>query len=82
MLGRAHISLIMLQTLVVEATLNDRLTYISDDPRNPEPLTPSDLLYSRRITALPYRTVSQEGMQDLVHGNLESRIKCARVQRN
>ena len=43
-LGRAHISLQMLQTIVVEveALLNNRpLTYISHDPNNPEPLTPS-----------------------------------------
>jgi len=66
-LGKAHTSLLMLQTLVVEveATLNDRpLTYISDDPRDPEPLTPSYLLYGRRITVLPYRTVTEEDTQD------------------
>ena len=42
-LGRAQISLPMLQTLIVEveATLNDRpLTYLSEDPRDPEPSTP------------------------------------------
>ena len=58
-LGRAHISLQMLQTIVVEveALLNDRpLTYISQDPNDPEPLTPSHLLAGRRITSLPYET--------------------------
>ena len=76
-LGRAHISLTMLQTLVVEveATLNDRpLTYISDDPRDPQPLTPSDLLYGRRITTLPYRTVTEEDIHDPDYGNPQSRI--------
>ena len=46
-----------LQTLVVEieAVLNDRpLTYLSADIDDPEPLTPSHLLYGRRITALPH----------------------------
>ena len=43
----AHISLQMLQTIIVEveALLNDRpLTYISLDPKDPEPLMPSHLL--------------------------------------
>ena len=77
-LGRAHISLPMLQTLVVEveATLNDRpLTYLSDDLRDPQPLTPSSLLYGRRITALPYRTVTEEDIQDPDYGNSESQMR-------
>ena len=51
-LGRAHISLQVLQTIVVEviALLNDRpLTYVSHD------LTPSHLLSGQRITSLPYK---------------------------
>ena len=77
-LGRAHISLPMLQTLVVEveATLNDRpLTYLSEDLRDPQPLTPSSLLYGRRITALPYRTVTEEDIQDPDYGNSESQMR-------
>ena len=58
-LGRAHISLQVLQTIVVEveALLNDRpLTYISHDLDDPEPLTPSHLLSGRRVTNLPYES--------------------------
>ena len=54
-LGRAHITLPTLQTIVteVEAVLNDRpMTYISDDITDPEPLTPAHLLHGRRITKL------------------------------
>jgi len=47
----------ILQTILVEveALWNDRaLTYVSDDPKDHEPLTPSHLLSGRRITSLPY----------------------------
>ena len=66
-LGRAHISLQMLQTIVVEveALLNDRpLMYISQDPNDPEPLTPSHLLAGRRITSLPYETQTIDEIND------------------
>lgn len=56
-LGRASVTPVELQTLVVEieATLNDRpITYVSSDIGDKEPLTPSHLLYGRRITSLPF----------------------------
>ena len=76
-LGRACISLPMLQTLVVEveASLNDRpLTYLSEDPRYPEPLTPSYLLYGRRITMLPHMLVIED-LQDPDYGSTSSQMR-------
>ena len=66
-LGRAHVNLEVLQTIVIEVELilNDRpLTYFSDDIRDPEPLTPSHLLHGRRLTSLPHESVSVEDIQD------------------
>ncbi|KAL5018103.1 hypothetical protein ScPMuIL_003825 [Solemya velum] len=51
-LGRSHVDYDTLSTIIteIEAILNDRpLTYISTDSRDVEPLTPSDLLYGRRL---------------------------------
>ena len=61
-LGKAFVTLPMLQTLIVEieAVLNDRpLTYASSDLNDPEPLTPSHLICGRRITSLPHRIVDE-----------------------
>lgn len=78
---QAHISLLMLQTLVVkiEATLNDRpLTHVSSDITDTEPIKPAHLLYSRRITSLPYRRVEEVEVVDPTFGeetNIEKRTK-------
>ena len=56
-LGRAFVTLPVLQTIVVEieAVLNDHpLMYVSTDVRDVEPLTPAHLLCGRRITSLPH----------------------------
>ena len=56
-LGRAFITLPVLQTIVVEieAVLNDRpLTYVSSEVSDVEPLTPAHLICGRRITSLPH----------------------------
>ena len=61
-LGKAFVTLPMLQTLIVEieAVLNDRpLTYVSSDLSDPGPLTPSHLICGRRITSLPYTMVDE-----------------------
>ena len=65
-LGRANIELDKLSTIVteIECTLNDRpLTYISTDLKDPEPLTPSHLLYGRRLNSLPYPILQTNGEQ-------------------
>ncbi len=66
-LGRAKIDVTTLQTLVteVEAVLNDRpLTYVTSDLQDVEPLTPSHLVYGRRITSLPYPMTDNEEIND------------------
>ncbi|XP_076089954.1 uncharacterized protein LOC143061985 [Mytilus galloprovincialis] len=56
-LGRSYVTMDTLQTILteIEAIINDRpLTYVSPDIEDEEPLTPSHLLYGRRITLTPY----------------------------
>ena len=56
-LGKTNITLEELQTVTaeIEAILNDRpITYVSSELDDEEPLTPSHLLYDRRITNLPH----------------------------
>ena len=66
-LGRAHVSLIVLETLVVEieAVLNDRpLTYTPSELEEMDPLTPAHLLYGRRITSLPHESVDEDELDN------------------
>lgn len=61
-LGRASVQLSELQTIVVEieAILNDRpLRFVSSNIEDEQPLTPSHLLYGRRITALPHPLIEE-----------------------
>ena len=62
----------------IEAVLNDRpLTYLSDDPCDPVPLTPSHLLYGRRITRVPHELVSD--VHDGDYGDTSDVSKRARI---
>ena len=79
---RFWVGLVMLQTIVVEieAILNDRpLTYVSSDISDPHPLTPSDLLYGRRIVSLPHELVMDE-LEDPVYGNVSEIKQRAKTQ--
>lgn len=45
--------------------LNNRpLTYVSSDLSDPEPLTPSDILYGRRIQSIPFHLEDPEDLSD------------------
>ena len=64
---RALISLPELQTLIkeVQAVVNDRsITFVCHDVNDPEPLTPSKLLYGFDITALPHPVVDPDELKD------------------
>ena len=73
-LGRSHINLPMLQTLIVEieAVLNERpLTYTPSDISDAQPLTPAHLLYGRKITRLPHENYAD----DISDSNYDSRAQ-------
>lgn len=66
-LRRALIDLSEMQTLAkeVQAVVNDRpITFVSHDVDDPEPLTPSRLLYGFDVTALPHPIVDPEELRD------------------
>ena len=71
-LGRRHVSLSILETVIVEieAVLNDRpLTFVSSELEDLEPLTPSHLLHGRRITCLPHKAVEVDEIDDPSYGD-------------
>ena len=82
-LGRTHVSLEVLQTIVVEVELilnNRPITYLSDDIRDPEPLTPAHLLHGRSLTSLPHQFVVAEDIQDPSYDEKTRLTKAARSQ--
>ena len=82
-LGRAHITLLTLQTIIVEveALLNDRpLTYISDDILDPDPLTPAHMLHGRRLTRLPHVRATMEELQDPNYHGAEQVRRDTKIQ--
>ena len=77
-LGRASIRLPELQTIVteIEAILNDRpLTFISSNIDDEQPLTPSHLLYGRRITALPHPLTEEDEWSDPTYNEDSSLVQ-------
>ena len=81
--GRRHISLPILETIVVEveAILNDHpLTFVSSELEDPEPLTPAHLLHGRRITCLPHQVVNLDELQDPNYREANQLHKKARIQ--
>ena len=71
-LRRAFVTLQQLETIVteIEAMLNDRpLTYVSPDLSDPEPLTPSHLLFGRRICQVPHALNKPEELEDPTYVN-------------
>ena len=82
-LGRSRISLVVLQTLIVEveATLNDRpLTHVSSDLSDAEPLTPAHLLHDHRITPLPHEVVEGQDLTDPTYGGITNVSQRAKLQ--
>ena len=74
-LGRRHISLTVLETIIVEieAVINDRpLTFVSSELGDVEPLTPAHLLHGRRITYLPHKMVDTDEIIDPSCGDTAS----------
>ena len=81
-LGRRHISLMVLETIVIEieAVLNDRpLTFVSSELGDVEPLTPAHLLHGRRITYLPHEMVDTDELIDPSFGDTDSIRRRAKV---
>ena len=82
-LGRSRISLVVLQTLVVEveAILNDRpLTHVSSDLEDAELLTPAHLLHGHRVTSLSHTVVDEQDLNDPTYGCMTDVTQRAQLQ--
>ncbi|XP_045174518.2 uncharacterized protein LOC123535831 [Mercenaria mercenaria] len=84
-LGKSLVSMEVLQTITaeVECIVNDRpLTHTSADPLDEEPLTPSHLLYGRRVTSPVYPDDTESPADDLSHDSADKfyRFKSATLE--
>ena len=82
-LGRRHVLLRTLETIVIEieAVVNDHpLTFVSSEANDLEPLTPSHLLHGRRITCLPYQMMETDEVLDPNYGGASQICRQAKVQ--
>jgi len=69
------------QVVELELTLNNHpLTYISDDIRDQQPLTPSHLLHGRSLTALTHHLIVAEDLLDPSYNESTRLSKAAKVQ--
>ena len=82
-LGTSLISLRDLRTILVEVEcrINNRpLTYVSNDTRDPLPLSPAQLMYNYRTNILP-NTVDSTELSDLEYNNSDTmRLRLSRSQ--
>jgi len=72
-LGRRHISLTALETVVTEseAAINDQpLTFASSEVGELKPLTFAHLLHGRQITCLPHEIADDDAMIDPTCGEI------------
>ena len=82
-LGRARVSLVVLQTLIVEVEviLNDRpLAHVSSDLEDAEPLTPAHLLHGHHITLLPHTVADKQDLRDPTYGCVANVSQTAQLQ--
>ena len=80
-LGRAFVSLSTLQAIVVEVEvhLNSRLlTYVSSELDDPDPLTPTHVLYGRCIVTLPHLPVEEDELNDPDYKEKSTRMEITR----
>ena len=77
-LGRAFTTLNSLQTLIVEieGILNNRpLTTVPTDINDPDPITPTCLLYGRKIVCLPYHVTPENSYSDPDFGDTDIQVR-------
>jgi len=83
MLGHTYTTLPILQIFIVEVEtiLNDHpLTYLLSDITDPQPLTPSHLIYGRRIVILSHLGCEDDEVRDSDYNDSGSQTRRAKIQ--